>query len=128
MHPEHHVIEKSPSSSVGMFTPGQVHDTGPASPSRPVPQPLTSWKEIAAYMGKGVRTVQRWERECHFPVRRPSSDRHIVMAYPHEIDVWVTRRAASEAPEQQLQRLWCDLMSLVQVDPMLRNRAMGLCA
>jgi hypothetical protein len=24
---------------------------------------LTSWKEIAQYVGKGVRTVQRWERE-----------------------------------------------------------------
>ena len=23
---------------------------------------LTSWKEIASYLGKGVRTVQRWEQ------------------------------------------------------------------
>jgi hypothetical protein len=24
---------------------------------------LESWKEIAAYLRRGVRTVQRWERE-----------------------------------------------------------------
>jgi hypothetical protein len=32
----------------------------------PVPAPegrLDSWKEIAAYLGRGIRTVQRWERE-----------------------------------------------------------------
>ena len=25
---------------------------------------LDSWKEIAAYLGRGVRTVQRWERRA----------------------------------------------------------------
>jgi hypothetical protein len=32
---------------------------------------LGSWKEIAAYLGKGVRTVQRWEQEVGLPVSRP---------------------------------------------------------
>ena len=32
---------------------------------------LNTWKEIATYMGRGVRTVQRWERELGLPVRRP---------------------------------------------------------
>jgi hypothetical protein len=32
--------------------------------------PLNSWKEIASYMGRGVRTVQRYERELHLPVGR----------------------------------------------------------
>jgi len=27
-----------------------------------VPVQLNGWKEIAAFFGKGVRTVQRWER------------------------------------------------------------------
>ena len=52
---------------------------------------LSSWKEIAAYVGKGVRTVQRWEAQDNFPVRRPSSERHIVLAIPDEIDAWVLR-------------------------------------
>jgi hypothetical protein len=55
-------------------------------------QVLTSWKEIAAYMGKGVRTVQRWEAEMELPVRRPASDRHIVLAFPAELDTWARRK------------------------------------
>lgn len=54
-------------------------------------QVLTSWKEIAAYMGKGVRTVQRWEAEMKLPVRRPAADRHIVLAFPAELDTWARR-------------------------------------
>jgi len=54
-------------------------------------RPLSSWKEIAAYVGKGVRTVQRWEVEQRFPVRRPTPDRRIVLAIPGEIDAWILR-------------------------------------
>ena len=32
---------------------------------------LNSWKEIANYLGRGVRTVQRWERDLRLPVHRP---------------------------------------------------------
>jgi len=31
---------------------------------------LDSWKEIAAYLGRGIRTVQRWEQEEGLPVHR----------------------------------------------------------
>lgn len=54
-------------------------------------QVLTSWKEIAAYLGKGVRTVQRWEAEMGLPVRRPGPERHIVIAFPAELDEWLRR-------------------------------------
>jgi hypothetical protein len=53
------------------------------------PQLLTSWKEIALHLGKGVRTVQRWEQELGLPVRRPAHSRHIVLAVPSELDEWV---------------------------------------
>ena len=53
---------------------------------------LTSWKEIAAYLGKGVRTVQRWEEQFGLPVRRPSADSHIIFALPEELDAWVKRQ------------------------------------
>jgi hypothetical protein len=52
-------------------------------------QLLTSWKEIAIYLSKGVRTVQRWERELGLPVRRPAQSRHIVLATTSELDGWV---------------------------------------
>ena len=50
---------------------------------------LTSWKEIATYLGKGVRTVQRWEHEMGLPVRRPPSGRKgIVLAHSEELEAW----------------------------------------
>jgi hypothetical protein len=51
---------------------------------------LNSWKEIAVYLGRGVRTVQRWERELHLPVRRPGDkDRSAVTALRTELDQWI---------------------------------------
>ena len=51
---------------------------------------LNSWKEIANYIGRGVRTVQRWEQLYDFPVHRPSGhDRSSVFALSEEIDHWL---------------------------------------
>lgn len=51
---------------------------------------LTSWKEIASFMGKGVRTVQRWEATLGLPVIRPSDRRSgIVMARPSDLEAWI---------------------------------------
>ncbi len=56
---------------------------------------LSSWKEIAAYLGKGVRTVQRWERELALPVRRPvAHNKRIVIAVPDELNTWLKRQLA----------------------------------
>ena len=55
---------------------------------------LQSWKEIASYLQRGVRTVQRWERFEGLPVRRPRpSERSPVFAFPAEIDLWLHQRA-----------------------------------
>lgn len=65
------------------------------------PQPpnvLTSWKEIAAYLGKGVRTVQRWEQQLGLPIRRPGLARHVVIGVPSELDTWVSQLRIS-SPE-----------------------------
>ncbi len=60
---------------------------------------LDSWKEIAAYLKRGVRTVRRWEREEGLPVRR---HRHRVLgsvyAFKSEIDVWRKSEERSTAP------------------------------
>lgn len=54
------------------------------------PEFLNSWKEIASYMGRGVRTVQRYEVQYGLPVRRPAAkSRSAVMATRGEIDAWV---------------------------------------
>ena len=51
---------------------------------------LNSWKEIAAYLGRGVRTVQRWEASLGLPVHRPKGkDRSAVLAIADEMDAWL---------------------------------------
>ncbi|HEY6183671.1 MAG TPA: hypothetical protein VIW67_15600 [Terriglobales bacterium] len=53
---------------------------------------LNTWKEIATYMGRGVRTVQRWERELDLPVRRPrGKSRSAVIALAADLDEWLYR-------------------------------------
>lgn len=50
---------------------------------------LNCWKEIATYLGCGVRTAQRWERNLGLPVRRPNvSEYRIVVAFEDELDKW----------------------------------------
>ena len=69
----------------------------------PDPLVLTCWKDIARYFGKGVRTVQRWEREFGLPVRRPEGIDHKspIIAHPGELDAWLKSRW-SERNEQRL--------------------------
>jgi hypothetical protein len=75
-----------------------------AAPERPV---LNSWKEIAAHMGRGVRTVQRWEQDLGLPVRRPrGKSRSAVIALAADLDEWLHRTPTgngSNSEEQQLQ-------------------------
>ena len=50
---------------------------------------LSSWKEIAAYLGVNVRTAQKWEAERGLPVRRLPGGRGRVMASVEEMDAWL---------------------------------------
>jgi hypothetical protein len=60
---------------------------------------LESWKEIAAYLGKGVRTVSRWEKTEGLPVRRHQHERRAsVYALKSELDAWRSLRAPTPAP------------------------------
>lgn len=53
---------------------------------------LNSWKEIAVYVGRSVRTVQRWERDLGLPVHRPRGrERTATMAFTAELDAWLRR-------------------------------------
>ena len=86
---------------------------GRAAVHKQLPHILSSWKEIAAFLGKGVRTVQRWESCLGLPVHRPGGNHGGVLAYPAEIDAWCqkqwtddeefahdTRLAADARPEE----------------------------
>ena len=62
--------------------------------NRATPEFLSGWKDIAKYLGKGVRTVQRYERQFRLPVRRPSGKTQgSVLATKAELDAWVSARA-----------------------------------
>lgn len=54
---------------------------------------LDSWKEIAAYLRREVRTVQRWEKSAGLPVHRLQIDKQgTVYAYKSELDDWYRDR------------------------------------
>jgi len=80
--------------------------------AKPIPFPerteerLESWKEIAAYLKRDIRTVQRWEKREGFPVRRHHHDKlGSVYVLKSELDQWWLERGqkldkdATPAPE-----------------------------
>lgn len=67
--------------------------TAIASPSRTSADRLDSWKEIAAYLRRDVRTVQRWEKKEGLPVYRHQHDKlGSVYAYKGELEAWFKTR------------------------------------
>jgi len=53
---------------------------------------LNGWKEIAECLNRTVRSARRWER-LGLPVRRVSdSSRSPVVAFHHEIELWIRRK------------------------------------
>ena len=66
---------------------------------------LDFWKEIAAYLKRGARTVQRWEREEGLPVHRLKHEKlGSVYAFKSELDRWWSARGTeiSETPQSQV--------------------------
>lgn len=60
---------------------------------------LSGWKDIANYLGKGVRTVQRYELELGLPVRRPAGKAQgSVIATKSELDGWVAAAGLLDRP------------------------------
>src|SRR6266536_4888682 len=72
--------------------------------SGPPDDRLDSWKEIAAYLGRGVRTVQRWESDEGLPVHRLAHDKGgNVYARREELAAWWESRRrtlAAQPPDQ----------------------------
>ena len=76
---------------------GEVPPPIPIGESRP-DNFLDSWKEIAAYLGREVRTVQRWEKKEGLPVHRQIHEKlGTVYAYKSEVDAWWRERSAKLA-------------------------------
>ena len=62
---------------------------------------LDSWKEIAGYLKRDIRTVQRWEKEEGLPVRRLlHQKRGSVYAHHTELDAWWASRRDQLEPQR----------------------------
>jgi hypothetical protein len=60
---------------------------------------LDSWKEIASYLRRDVRTVQRWEKKEGLPVYRHLHDKlGSIYAYRNELADWFNTRQQSGTP------------------------------
>lgn len=54
---------------------------------------LDGWKAIAGYLGRDIRTVQRWELKERLPVRRlEHKQRATAYAFSGELDEWMAKR------------------------------------
>lgn len=76
----------------------QVTDAGNPTPDEA--RRLSGWKEIARYVGRGTRTVQRWEKGHGLPVRRLAGRggrAESVFAFAAEVDEWLASAAATRA-------------------------------
>jgi excisionase family DNA binding protein len=58
---------------------------------------LSSWKEIAAYLGVSVRTAQLWERERGLPVYRLPGARSQVRVLESQLEAWKQSRTTPAA-------------------------------
>jgi hypothetical protein len=58
---------------------------------------FTCWKQIAFYLGKGVRTVQRYEKRYGLPVRRPKKQPRCVYVSQHELDRWLATQGSEQS-------------------------------
>ncbi len=64
---------------------------------------LESWKEIAAYMRRDVKTVQRWEKREGMPVHRHLHDKMgSVYAFRTELDAWTSHRRPTTPHEASI--------------------------
>ena len=101
--------------------PSQIAPSGPEC--------LQGWKEIALYLGRGLRTVQRYEASFGLPVRRyAGKDAGSVVAFKTDLDCWlrskpVRRRVRSRRPnggEPSMEKLRISMEKMAQLHHDLR--------
>jgi len=83
-------VDRQSVDRLGVDLPGFERPLSARQPNdRPSSDRLDSWKEIAAYLKKEVRTVQRWEKSGRLPVRRLAHNKQgTVFAYKLDLDEW----------------------------------------
>ncbi|MEW5982828.1 MAG: hypothetical protein AB1806_10720 [Acidobacteriota bacterium] len=79
----------------GPFTGG--NDRGPNGQAG---DRLDGWKAIAGYLGRDIRTVQRWEHSERLPIHRlEHKQRATAYAFSGELDEWMAKRVPPDDEE-----------------------------
>lgn len=93
----------------------------------PVEEILRSWKEIAAYIGRDVRTAIRWEKDRGLPVRRPPGSKKSgsVFAYRGELDKWMMGDGARPQPESSASKMPAELAAGIGRDEVAAGADVG---
>jgi hypothetical protein len=83
------------------------------------PQMLNSWKEIASFLDRGVRTVQRWEHELQLPVHRiGKGKRSPVYALVPELKFWVATSGIDSVPQRHTEEKRLTLVKQTSDSPL----------
>jgi tetratricopeptide (TPR) repeat protein len=61
---------------------------------------LDSWKAIAEFLGRSLRTVQRWHELNGLPVHHFGGNKGSVFAYEEEVDAWLAGLAETSGASQ----------------------------
>ena len=89
----------SSGEAVRLFGPQRDAVTYASQQARTLPERLDSWKEIASYLGREVRTAQRWEKQECLPVHRHFHQKtSSVYGFKTEIDEWRDNRSRRSDP------------------------------
>src|SRR5262249_47203616 len=84
---------------------------------------LESWKEIAAYLGREVRTVQLWEKSEGLPIHRQQHARQgSVYAFKSELEAWRASRKTAPVEKPSRRRL---VLALIGVAALIAAVAGG---
>jgi hypothetical protein len=69
---------------------------------------LSTWQQIADYLGVSTRTAQIWERHQGLPVHRLRGEKSRVWSFTDELEAWRRKSAAAAALRQEKLgiRLW----------------------
>jgi hypothetical protein len=89
----------TPSAAVRLYRSQRDAGTEAAQHAPASADRLDSWKEIASYLDREVRTAQRWEKRESLPVHRHlHHTTSSVYAYKTEIDKWRDTRSPIPSP------------------------------